>query len=156
MEINLNNTMKPIYFKIIFVVIVALFAVTLLSKNIFIVNTPRLNPSFISFIKNFPRMIVSLPKKIYDSISQQNNLASNPAVNKQSKTTAKGLRKLDQKTVDALVSKIPLQQVAQGVYAGEDRVNGVRVIQMDEKSQWTLTKEQQPDGTIITVIKLKK
>lgn len=131
--------------KIIGIVSASLIIMVYISKNVFLSNTPKLNPQFITSVKNLPGNIYLALSNIY-----KNSIARGQKINPVAK------KKLDQKAIDAIAKTIPLKSVATGVYAGEDKLNQVGVIQIDEKSSWEIVREKQADGTIQTIIRLKK
>jgi len=105
--------------QVLFVLGISFILAEFFLKNVFLGDTPRLNPSFIAKIKNIPQYIAG--------ISSQFN----------------GSPKNNTPPLNINVQNIPVQQISKGVYAGER--GQVKYYQFSESQmQWdqiTLTKK---------------
>jgi hypothetical protein len=93
------------YGKLVLILFIVGFVVKTQSNKIFFANTPRINPSFIAFVKNLPNSLRSVPQ----------------IANK--------------KEPNLNTFNLPLSEfnkIAQGVYAKEDKENNIVYIRVEK------------------------
>lgn len=117
-------TMKkidPHYQKILLILVISFIAVKIFNNTIFIANTPRFNPKFISQIQSLPKNIAAVPHQLaelFKGAVSQNSINKQTAENNNITTGGmQAFMNLPQVVVPKTVKFTPL---VKGVLAGED------------------------------------
>jgi len=122
--------------KLCFCLLVAFGLVTLVSPQVFLANTPRINPLFIASIKNLPTNIAGTPDRIVAYIG-------NIITNKNNQTNPSS-------TV-IIPASVALKEVTSGVYAGEDAATKKTYIRIDKTNPNLKQKEYTIQGIKVVV-----
>ena len=130
--------MNKSFFKLFFSLAMTFGLVTLFAPQVFLANTPRVNPLFIASIKNLPTNIVGTPDRIVAYIgnmftSKNNQTTPNPS-----------------STVNVPAS-IAFKEVTAGVYAGEDTASKKTYIKIDKTNPNLKQKEYTIKGIKVVV-----
>ena len=112
--------------KILLVVLVSFFMVKTAAPQIFLANTPKINPSFIARLKNAPTELAQLPANLFPEIA---NL--NPFSKKENDMFA------NVKSVTP-PPNIIFKQATKGVYAGEDPKTGQKYIKIEAGTKYRI------------------
>jgi hypothetical protein len=147
---------KP--FIIILVIIISFFFSIWLTNNVFITNTPRLNPLFIAKLKSAPGYIASIPKLIQNAISSksQNQIAKNePSSNQTANNSPRPKYETIQlsQTMSTMPKVTPpasavFKSVSKGVYAAEGSNNSKYIkIEKGTPVEVRVYHITMPDGT---------
>ncbi len=115
---------------ILLAIVTAFVGVKFFSQKVFIANTPEVNPNLLTSF--FP---TTNPQKNDNITTQQ--IAKNQLLN-------------------TVISRIPLQQVATGVQAGEDSANKLIYVKIDQSAQAEEIDYLAPNGKTYHLIRLKQ
>lgn len=117
----------------VLVLLISFFAVKTVAPNLFIANTPVVNPSFIANIINTPGRIAAMPGRFLSSLSNisfnlfnnQNNIQVDP----------KTIAEVKQKTPPA---NAVFEYVSKGVSAAEDTQTGEKYIKVKAGTKYRI------------------
>lgn len=107
--------------KLFIILIVAFIGTQVISKTIFLSNSPRLNPAFFIALRNAPFTLIDTTRNFLASLDQKQSVSN-------SQKTA--FQKLEQLPVTAL------NKVGTGVYAQGDTANKVIYIKITKDAEW--------------------
>jgi len=144
---------RTFFIKILGLILVAFFASVFLIKNLFLANSPKINTTFISRLKQTPSLIASLPSKLF------NSLTKNPQTNKTPSNIEKQVIKEEaNKAILSLHSITPppnaiFKIISKGVSAAEQN-NGQVILKIEKGVQYKVRRFTLSDGQIIDVVDL--
>ena len=120
--------------KMILVLLFTFFGVKIVAPNLFIANTPRVNPVFVAKIMNTPKEIAAMPGKFLANLSNfrlfnnQNNIQVDPKV----------IAEIKFKTPPA---NVVFEYVSKGVSAAEDPATGEKYIKVAAGTKYKIVGE---------------
>ena len=129
----MQNIFTKTRIKIVLVLLFTFFSVKLITPNLFIANSPRINPLFITGIINAPKEIALLPGKFLSSLSNiRFNLFNN-------ETNIK----VDPEIIAKVKQVIPppnavFKYVSKGVSAAEDPQTGEKYIRIEAGTKYKI------------------
>lgn len=118
----------------ILVLLFTFFGVKIVAPNLFIANTPRVNPVFVAKIMNTPKEIAAMPGKFLANLSNfrlfnnQNNIQVDPKV----------IAEIKFKTPPA---NVVFEYVSKGVSAAEDPATGEKYIKVAAGTKYKIVGE---------------
>jgi hypothetical protein len=140
----MQNVFTKTRIKIALVLLLTFFSVKLVAPNLFIVNSPNINPVFIAKIIDSPRYVASLPGNFLASLSNfslfgnnNNNITVDPNIIARAKNVTPP-------------ANVIFKYVSTGVSAAEDTQTGDKYIRVDAGTKYrvvgyiTINGEQYP------------
>jgi len=154
------RTMKNkriVFIKILGLILIAFFASTFLIKNLFFVNSPRVNTTFIAKLKQTPSLIASLPSKLFNSLTKNKSVPNEAPSNLTVKEQAISEEEAN-KAFSALHAIAPppdafFKSLSKGVSAAEQN-NGQVILKIEKGTQYKVRRFKLSDGQIIDVVDL--
>ena len=125
----------------VLVLLFTFFSVKLVAPNLFIANTPRVNPLFIANVINTPARIAAMPGKFLSSLSNFRLFNFNNETN--IKIDPKIIANLKQKTPPA---NVVFKYVSKGVSAAEDTATGEKYIKVEAGTKYRVIGEIEING----------
>ncbi len=115
--------------KIIFILLLTLFSVKVIAPNLFLADSPRINPIFIAKILNTPKALALLPSKILSSLSNFNLFKNRESSNTNTFVNVR------QVTPPA---NVIFQSISTGVSAAEDLQTGEKYIKVQAGTKYKI------------------
>ena len=113
--------------KIIFILLLTLFSVKVIAPNLFLADSPKINPIFMAKILNTPKALALLPSKILSSLSNFNLFK-----NRESSNTFVNVRQVTPP------ANVIFQSISTGVSAAEDPQTGEKYIQVKAGTKYKI------------------
>jgi len=134
--------------KILLVVLVSFFMVKTAAPQIFLANTPKINPSFIARLKNAPTELAQLPANLFSEIAnlnpflkKENDMFANVKSVTPPPNVAFSKKENDMFANVKSVTPPPniiFKQATKGVYAGEDPKTGQKYIKIEAGTKYRI------------------
>ena len=131
--------------KIVLVLLFTFFTVKTVAPNLFIANSPEINPVFIADIINKPREIAAMPGKFLSSLSNFKlfNFESPSTPEFPVKQNEVAKIQVDPKVIAEVKQKTPpanavFKYVSKGVSAAEDKVTGEKYIKVEAGTKYRI------------------
>jgi len=137
----MQNIVTTNRIKMVLVLLFTFFSVKLVAPNLFIANTPRVNPLFIANVINTPARIAAMPGKFLSSLSNFRLFNFNNETN--IKIDPKIIANLKQKTPPA---NVVFKYVSKGVSAAEDTATGEKYIKVEAGTKYRVIGEIEING----------
>ena len=116
--------------KIIFILLLTFFSVKIIAPNLFLADSPKINPIFIAKILNTPKALALLPSKILSSLSNFNLFK-----NRESSNTFVNVRQVTPP------ANVIFQSISTGVSAAEDLQTGEKYIKVQAGTKYRIVGE---------------
>lgn len=132
--------------KIALVILITFFSVKTVAPNLFIANSPEINPVFITEIINKPKEIAAMPGKFLSSLSNFR------LFNFESQSTPEVVKiQVDPKVIAEVKQKTPpanvvFKYVSKGVSAAEDTATGEKYIKVEAGTRYRVVGEIEING----------
>ncbi|EKE05283.1 MAG: hypothetical protein ACD_19C00369G0002 [uncultured bacterium] len=149
----MQNIITTNRIKIALVILITFFTVKTVAPNLFIANTPRVNPLFIANIINTPARIAAMPGKFLSSLSNFRlfNFESPNSPELPVRQNEVANIKVDPKVIAEIKQKTPpanvvFKYVSKGVSAAEDTATGEKYIKVEAGTKYRIVGEIEING----------
>lgn len=152
-NLPMQNFITTNRIKIVLVILITFFTVKTVAPNLFIANTPVVNPVFIANIVNTPARIAAMPGKFLSSLSNFRlfnfESPSTPEIPVVQNEVAK--IQVDPKIIAEVKQKTPppnvvFKYVSKGVSAAEDTATGEKYIKVKAGTKYRVVGEIEING----------
>jgi len=146
----MSNIFSNNRIKIALVILITFFTVKTVAPNLFIANSPEINPVFIADIINKPREIAAIPGRFLSSLSNFRlfNFESPSVPELPVRQNKVANIKVDPKVIAEIKQKTPpsniiFKYVSKGVSAAEDPGTGTKYIKVEAGTKYRIV------GTVV-------
>lgn len=133
-----NSIINKQRIKIFLIILVTFIAVNKFTDTVFLANTPRISPVFITSIYNLPSTVIEMPGKTLASIGNLFKKKNNNSNNNGSQ--------IAKTTIITPAPNIFFQTISTGVSAAEDPQTGQTLIQIQAGAKYKIVGTVTIDG----------